>query len=216
MLFASAPPCNGQDDCCDEVHPCGEAKGDCDRDSQCTDGLQCGTDNCQGSDFKSTSDCCEPIPGNEWGRIYIQFMAFQLYYRCFIKLIHINLTLVLIAAKKYKVSIYTGKWSPWSGWSVEKLGGLRTKSRQCSKEGQCQGLSQINAPASFPKISNADLSATASSIYGTAYTASKAIDGDKLNFWHAKTSNMDWLQVRAEGGILKKNQPIHSTSLLSD
>ena len=50
------------------------------------------------------------------------------------------------------------------------------------------------APASFPKISNDDLTATASSVYSSDYPY-KAIDGNRFNYWHAKTNDMDWLQV---------------------
>ena len=57
-------------DCCREnrvfdwnwcsIAPCGEGKGDCDKDDHCEGSLVCGTDNCQ--DFDSTQnskkDCC--------------------------------------------------------------------------------------------------------------------------------------------------------------
>ena len=43
---------------------CGENEGDCDNDSQCKDGLVCGSNNCptgSGSNFNSNTDCCTKI-----------------------------------------------------------------------------------------------------------------------------------------------------------
>ena len=52
-------PCNGEDDCCKEKNPCGEAEGDCDSNKDCKAGLTCGEDNCGGkSPFSKDSDCC--------------------------------------------------------------------------------------------------------------------------------------------------------------
>ena len=57
--------CTGGDSCCTAEYPCGEGQGDCDSDSQCKEGLKCGTDNCQEclggvdcSEFESGDDCC--------------------------------------------------------------------------------------------------------------------------------------------------------------
>ena len=53
--------------CCKhKAEKCGENEGDCDDDSQCQDGLICGTNNCptgSGSNFGSGSDCCTKMPG---------------------------------------------------------------------------------------------------------------------------------------------------------
>jgi len=55
----SVKRCTGGDSCCapdDEV--CGFGEGDCDKDEDCKEGLICGEDNCNGSGFDSTDDCC--------------------------------------------------------------------------------------------------------------------------------------------------------------
>jgi len=45
-------------DCCSVKGQCGEGEGDCDSDSECVNGLVCGTDNC-GAGFPSSDyDCC--------------------------------------------------------------------------------------------------------------------------------------------------------------
>ena len=46
--------------CCTSTNPCAMGEGDCDSDSDCAYGLECGTDNCQYFDsaWPSTSDCC--------------------------------------------------------------------------------------------------------------------------------------------------------------
>ena len=50
---------------------CYEGEGDCDGDSQCVEGLVCGTDNCMsvygksGMDWDHSDDCCTP------GKLYI-------------------------------------------------------------------------------------------------------------------------------------------------
>ena len=50
--------CDGHDSCCREENLCAEGEGDCDGDGDCMDGLQCGTDNCQGETFDAGDDCC--------------------------------------------------------------------------------------------------------------------------------------------------------------
>merc|ERR550519_2046997 len=77
---AAVKRCTGGDSCCsvdydddgsmDEA--CGLGEGDCDTDADCMKGLVCGTDNCKGTGFDSTDDCCmlpdgglEPPKGEE-------------------------------------------------------------------------------------------------------------------------------------------------------
>ena len=44
---------------CTSSNPCAEDEGDCDSDSQCKEGLKCGTDNCPAnSTYWPTDDCC--------------------------------------------------------------------------------------------------------------------------------------------------------------
>ena len=50
--------CHGGDSCCDSDSPCILAEGDCDWDSDCASNLVCGTNNCVGSSFEPTDDCC--------------------------------------------------------------------------------------------------------------------------------------------------------------
>ena len=53
--------CNGGDDCCNENNKCGVQEGDCDNDSDCLDGLKCGSDNCEiktGLNWDDADDCC--------------------------------------------------------------------------------------------------------------------------------------------------------------
>jgi len=60
--------CNGGDSCCQNRpwHRCGIGEGDCDQDTDCERGLVCGKDNCQGSGFDSTDDCCrDPCDGGD-------------------------------------------------------------------------------------------------------------------------------------------------------
>ena len=47
--------------CCGSSYKCGYGEGDCDGDSDCIDGLKCGTDNCVwwNSAVDSGLDCCE-------------------------------------------------------------------------------------------------------------------------------------------------------------
>ncbi len=44
MLFSSdgGGACIGRNDCCQSVSPCGIGEGDCDRDEDCIEGLECG------------------------------------------------------------------------------------------------------------------------------------------------------------------------------
>ncbi len=44
------------EDCC-RGKKCAEGEGDCDEDSECAEGLVCGTNNC-GAGFPSDYDCC--------------------------------------------------------------------------------------------------------------------------------------------------------------
>merc|ERR1719309_1325846 len=50
--------CNGGEDCCTEDEVCGLGEGDCDTDAQCAPGLVCGKENCQGTSYDNTDDCC--------------------------------------------------------------------------------------------------------------------------------------------------------------
>ena len=60
--------CEGGDDCCNNEYPCGVGEGDCDYDSDCEEGLKCGTNNCKKclgenlgvdcSKFQPDDDCC--------------------------------------------------------------------------------------------------------------------------------------------------------------
>ena len=45
--------------CCTNEDPCGLGAGDCDNDHECAGDLTCGNDNCMGSIFPSSADCCE-------------------------------------------------------------------------------------------------------------------------------------------------------------
>jgi hypothetical protein len=70
----NAAACTGGNNCCSWSNKCQEGMGDCDNDSECTDGLSCGVDNC--GDFTQnnipdvydsftgwdkTDDCCHTI-----------------------------------------------------------------------------------------------------------------------------------------------------------
>ena len=53
--------CTGGDSCCTTTNKCGEDEGDCDKDSDCKEGLTCGNDNCiknSGIQWDATDDCC--------------------------------------------------------------------------------------------------------------------------------------------------------------
>ena len=51
--------CDGGDDCCsNESYNCLEGEGDCDSDSDCSQDLICGNNNCNGPNFDATDDCC--------------------------------------------------------------------------------------------------------------------------------------------------------------
>ena len=72
-VATTAPPPSGACDgvpttdwsCCSTSSPCNVGGGDCDRDSHCTVGLTCGSNNCladfstSGSSWSSGADCCE-------------------------------------------------------------------------------------------------------------------------------------------------------------
>merc|ERR1712110_803879 len=46
--------------CCSSSNQCGVGEGDCDKDSDCSGSLKCGTNNCDASlGFRSGYDCCE-------------------------------------------------------------------------------------------------------------------------------------------------------------
>ena len=45
-------------ECCSSSKPCGINQGDCDRDTDCSGSLVCGSNNCP-SPFPSNADCCE-------------------------------------------------------------------------------------------------------------------------------------------------------------
>ena len=59
--------CCGGDSCCDsKMGGCKVGEGDCDFDSHCAGGLKCGVDNCGGSGYDSTDDCCyDPNPATK-------------------------------------------------------------------------------------------------------------------------------------------------------
>ena len=60
-LIKSSQGCTGGDECCQPSNLCGENEGDCDSDLDCKEGLVCGADNCVGSTFQPTDDCCARI-----------------------------------------------------------------------------------------------------------------------------------------------------------
>ena len=51
---------------CSSINPCIEDEGDCDHDSECKEGLKCGTDNCPVElQHEPFIDCCyKPCEGN--------------------------------------------------------------------------------------------------------------------------------------------------------
>merc|ERR1711962_266925 len=51
--------------CCSTSNRCGVGQGDCDRDSDCQDGLICGNDNCRSfiPGVPPRADCCIKKPG---------------------------------------------------------------------------------------------------------------------------------------------------------
>jgi len=93
-------PCYGGDSCCDSrPGGCPEGEGDCDMDSHCAGELVCGEDNCNGSGFDSTDDCCEkptknpiePADGsdipitlscNQMKKAHIEIIRAQVAYGC--------------------------------------------------------------------------------------------------------------------------------------
>ena len=66
-LIESTSKCDGQlsekesEECCSESNTCEIGEGDCDKDSECTGNLVCGTDNCKSifGHGSKTQDCCE-------------------------------------------------------------------------------------------------------------------------------------------------------------
>ena len=50
--------CNGGNSCCTPENQCGVGQGDCDSNTDCNPSLVCGKDNCVGSGFDATDDCC--------------------------------------------------------------------------------------------------------------------------------------------------------------
>ena len=66
-LTESKSKCDGQlsekesQECCSESNTCDIGEGDCDKDSECTGNLVCGTDNCYSifGHGSKTLDCCE-------------------------------------------------------------------------------------------------------------------------------------------------------------
>ena len=66
LFFNSIAVCNGQENCCHKDNKCGENEGDCNSDSDCKEGLKCGSNNCaqtkrivnQTSFWDADDDCC--------------------------------------------------------------------------------------------------------------------------------------------------------------
>merc|ERR1712198_765865 len=56
--FVQQFKCRGGDSCC-RNGICGYGEGDCDSDDDCANGLKCGSNNCRGSGFDRSDDCCE-------------------------------------------------------------------------------------------------------------------------------------------------------------
>ena len=50
--------CNGGDACCKPSNQCDAGEGNCNNDNVCKGNLLCGNNNCVGSTFDSTDDCC--------------------------------------------------------------------------------------------------------------------------------------------------------------
>ena len=48
-------------DCCTDSNKCKVNQGDCDSDSNCEEGLKCGTSNCP-AEYPNSYDCCY-LPG---------------------------------------------------------------------------------------------------------------------------------------------------------
>ena len=73
--------CTGGDSCCTPDSVCGVGEGDCDSNNDCSEGLVCGKDNCQGVGFDATDDCCAP-PGiytfNMQRDAHIHFIVYNL------------------------------------------------------------------------------------------------------------------------------------------
>ena len=51
----------GDADYCTSSNKCGKGIGGCHNDSDCQTGLVCGTNNCEGDNYTTESDCCSEI-----------------------------------------------------------------------------------------------------------------------------------------------------------
>ena len=59
-LNTAKEECTGGDSCCTTEKPCNEKQGDCDKDSECSGSLTCGSNNCpKTGTFQNDDDCCE-------------------------------------------------------------------------------------------------------------------------------------------------------------
>ena len=70
---AEASNCTfGDDSCCKSDNLCDEGEGDCDSDSDCLEGLECGRDNCpyEGDDWDYGDDCCYDPLGKRCRVVY--------------------------------------------------------------------------------------------------------------------------------------------------
>ena len=43
------------------LNACNEGEGDCDSNNDCSGNLNCGTNNCVGSEYHGESDCCSKL-----------------------------------------------------------------------------------------------------------------------------------------------------------
>ena len=63
-MFYVLAACVGGDSCCNADNRCDVGEGDCDEDSDCLDGLKCGSNNCAGNrwyfseEWDGYDDCC--------------------------------------------------------------------------------------------------------------------------------------------------------------
>ena len=68
--------------CCRKNGPCNEGEGDCNRDSECANGLVCGSNNCrrdfssEGTLWRRVHDCCHGIYINKYSicSCYLKFI----------------------------------------------------------------------------------------------------------------------------------------------
>ena len=67
VLILSKNSTQGHFGGCDSTNLCAEDEGDCDHDSECKEGLKCGTDHCPVElSHESFFDCCyKPCEGND-------------------------------------------------------------------------------------------------------------------------------------------------------